>query len=295
MADDLDENYQLEKDLSSSENETEDDVEEEEEPKLGAAPVKFDKNSQPSSKQVENAKNSNKKKNKKKNITEILKLKGSEISKPKFAVEEFKKIIKKYLNENLSSVEKNDLKLSGDPDELNSKLDNLIMKRGKISKLKLDEQFNKKFNNKLENYLKKPKAKKLQRPFVLVLTSSAIRCIEIQKQLEKSNELIQKKRLRWMHAFAKHKKLNEQIEMLNKSKTPTHLVLGTPQRIAQLVEANALMLSCVKYVIIDYSHRDCKLKRFIDIPDIRQEFLGFTFKSLFQLNKEKNKFKFFLS
>jgi len=98
-----------------------------------------------------------------------------------------------------------------------------------------------------------------------------------------------------MHAFAKHKKLQEQIDFIKNSKTPIHLVYATPQRLAQLVEADALKLNLLKYVCIDYTARDCKLKRFVDIPDLKEEFLKFINKFLFKLNKEKIKFKFYLA
>ena len=122
-----------------------------------------------------------------------------------------------------------------------------------------------------------------------------MKCIEIQKKLDSKISLIKSKKLKWFHAFAKHKKLNEQIEQLKHIKSPVHLVYATPQRLSQLIEANALKLSLLKYVVIDYTSRDCKLKRFIDMPDLRDEFFKLTHKYLFPLNKEKIKFKFYLA
>lgn len=98
-----------------------------------------------------------------------------------------------------------------------------------------------------------------------------------------------------MHAFAKHKKLKEQVEFVQKSKNPIHLVYATPQRLAQLVEAKALKLDLLKYVVIDYTWRDVKQKRFVDMPAIKEEFFKFCFNTLLKLNKDKIQVKFYLA
>lgn len=241
----------------------------------------------------------NRRRPKKKNITEILALKKDELEQPTYAVNEFKKCLLKYINVNLSSVEKNELNLNevsltGEPVEtIENKLEKLILKRNKISHLPFDEQFNAKFNDKLALFLEKPPLKKS--PFLVVLCSSAMRCIDIQTKLDTSNVLIKNKKLRWMHAFAKHKKLPVQIEFIQKLKTPINIVYATPQRLSQLVEANALSLDELKYLVIDYTHRDVKQKRFMDMPDIKEEFLKFCFTTLLKLNKETNQVKFYLA
>ncbi len=89
--------------------------------------------------------------------------------------------------------------------------------------------------------------------------------------------------------------MNDQIDFIKNCKTPIHLVYATPSRLAQLVDANALKLNLLRYVIVDYASRDCKLKRFIDMPDLRDEFFKLTHKYLFGLNKEKIKFRFYLA
>jgi len=280
MADELDENYTLDKKFKVAEPiDDQEDLDE-----LQTKSNKFDK---PISKETSNSK---KIKTKKKNITEILEIKKKELNKPSYAYDEFKRILTKFIVDNLSSVERKDFGLN---ENLNEKLDELIVKRTKTSKLPFEQQFEKFFSKKFEKHLQKEP--KLRRPFTIVLCSSAVRCIELQKKLDSTNELIKKKKLKWMHAFAKHKKLQEQIDFIKNSKTPIHLVYATPQRLAQLVEADALKLNLLKYVCIDYTARDCKLKRFVDIPDLKEEFLKFINKFLFKLNKEKIKFKFYLA
>lgn len=286
MADELDENYQLEKKFKIKAAELDEFSDSNEQS------FQLNKKSKFEQTRASNESNNKKIKKKKKNITEILELKKNDLNKPSYASNEFKNSLKKFINENLSSVEKNEFNLHED---LDTKLDELIVKRTQVSKLPFEQQFESFFSSKLNNYLEKESSQKKKKPFVIILCSSAIRCIELQKKLDFSIGLIKSKKIKWMHAFAKHKKLNEQIDFIEKCKTPIHLIYATPQRLAQLVEAGALNLNLLKYVVMDYMFRDCKLKRFIDMPDLREEFFKLTHKYLFSLNKEKIKFKFYLA
>lgn len=286
MADELDENYQLEKKFKIKAADLDEFSDSNEQS------FQLNKKSKFEQTRASNESNNKKIKKKKKNITEILELKKNDLNKPSYASNEFKNSLKKFINENLSSVEKNEFNLHED---LDTKLDELIVKRTQVSKLPFEQQFESFFSSKLNNYLEKESSQKKKKPFVIILCSSAIRCIELQKKLDSSIDLIKSKKIKWMHAFAKHKKLNEQIDFIEKCKTPIHLIYATPQRLAQLVEAGALNLNLLKYVVMDYMFRDCKLKRFIDMPDLRDEFFKLTHKYLFSLNKEKIKFKFYLA
>lgn len=286
MADELDENYQLEKKFKIKAADLDEFSDSNEQS------FQLNKKSKFEQTRASNESNNKKIKKKKKNITEILELKKNDLNKPSYASNEFKNSLKKFINENLSSVEKNEFNLHED---LDTKLDELIVKRTQVSKLQFEQQFESFFSSKLNNYLEKESSQKKKKPFVIILCSSAIRCIELQKKLDSSIDLIKSKKIKWMHAFAKHKKLNEQIDFIEKCKTPIHLIYATPQRLAQLVEAGALNLNLLKYVVMDYMFRDCKLKRFIDMPDLRDEFFKLTHKYLFSLNKEKIKFKFYLA
>lgn len=309
--DDLDENYELDENFSTKyehQSNIDTDNEENEIPVVEEAPSennkkpikrKFDQVTRNEKSNTNALNDVSKKKNKKKNITEMLALKKSEIEQPTYAINEFKKILIKYSNVNLSSVEKNELNLSevsltGEPVEsVDEKLEKIILKRNKLSHLPFDEQFNQKFNDKLQVYLKKPSVK--QSPFIIVLCSSAMRCIEIQTKLDTSNELIKQKKVRWMHAFAKHKKLPLQIDQIKKLKTPINIVYATPQRLVQLVEADALRLTELKYLVVDYTHRDVKQKRFMDMVEMKEEFLKFCFGTLLKLNKNTTQVKFYLA
>lgn len=182
-----------------------------------------------------------------------------------------------------------------------ARLNKMILKRkASLSKLEVQEHFNKKFNSKIKKYLvnKKSQQQGKHAPFAFVLCSSAMRCIELQRLFDANNKYLKEKKLNWFHAFAKHKKLNEQIEYLNKkqSKQTIDLVYATPQRLTQLIEAKCFDLSQLKYVLVDYTHRDCKLKRFVDMNEIKSEFFVLLFKHLIYLNKQSENihFKFYL-
>jgi hypothetical protein len=267
MADDLEENYVIEENFLNKKKQNDDEID-----------IEFDTQQQPGE-VVE----TNRKKQKKKTITEILELNKDEINKPEYARNELIKILNDYIDKKLSIVEKNDLNLTEDTIGY---LNKLILKR-KSTKLSLEKQFEKKYEQKLQKYLKLPKLKNGQ-PFAIVLCSSAQRCIEVQRQLDKFTG----KRIRWMYAFAKHKKLVEQIDFLKKNRV--NLIFATPNRLNQLLADNddvfrGKFLKQIKYLVIDYTNRDCKLKRFIDINEIRSEFIKLFFDFIQTANcKAKN-------
>ena len=114
MADDLDENYELEEKYRPH---LANDVSDEE-TEISSVPSdnkskkrKFEdlvSNGNKANKLIKSSSDdSEKKKKKKKNITEILKLKKDEFTQPAYATNEFKKFFFKFMNEKLSSVEKN--------------------------------------------------------------------------------------------------------------------------------------------------------------------------------------------
>lgn len=122
MADDLDENYELEEKfaykpstvddsgVSSDSEETEPDENNKLSKKRKLDQSKSNPFEKGNKKGAENGADSSEtaaKKKKKKNITEILQLKKDELSQPSYATNEFKKHVLKFMNENLSSVEKN--------------------------------------------------------------------------------------------------------------------------------------------------------------------------------------------
>ena len=287
MADDLDENYFIEKEFEQKPASIPYVEDEDEDEEITETKPSLKRKSDSSPKVAEE----NKKKKKKLNITEILKLKSAEINKPNYAIDEFKTCLMKYITENLSSVEKNEYNLSKNVDK---RLGKMLLKRKKTHNLPVEVQFKKKFNKKLSQLLEE-KCSAKQKPFMIVLCSSAVRCIELQKLIDKKCDLTRSGKLRWIYAFAKHKKLNEQVELIKKLKHDLNLVYATPQRLAQLMQADAIKLEGLKYVMIDYMHRDVKQKRFLDTPEIKMDFLKLFFDWFIKLNKNEINVQFYLA
>ncbi|NXO21316.1 CMS1 protein, partial [Cisticola juncidis] len=120
------------------------------------------------------------------------------------------------------------------------------------------------------SYLKEicPKWAKLRRKHqekkslvMLVLCSSALRSLELIKSMTAF-----KGDCRVLKLFAKHIKIKEQINMLEKG--VFHVGIGTPGRVKALVEQDALCLNSTKYLILDWNWRDQKLRRMMDIPEV---------------------------
>jgi hypothetical protein len=304
MADDLDENFLLDEKIKAH-SDSEDDNEEEEQIKSTDSNEAFENSNSQQPNQtgsINKDKTKKKKKNKRLNISELLKLRGDQFDQDDFQTNEFKSQMVAYLNKHLSSVEKNELNLSDQV--LNERLSEMIMKPAKklnknsekVKKVLVSKLFQKKLGKKCETYLKSSKATQKQAPFIIILCQSAVRCIEVQRELDLHVDLLKQRQMLWMHAFAKHKKLDEQIEYIKKQrKQSTHLVYATPKRFEQLLDAECFDLKHLKYVLVDYTHRDVKLKRLFDLHEIRVDFMNLCFKHLLRLNKEKVKFKFLLA
>ncbi|XP_020640621.3 protein CMSS1 [Pogona vitticeps] len=99
---------------------------------------------------------------------------------------------------------------------------------------------------------------------MLIICSSALRCLELIKSIAAF-----KGEGRVMKMFAKHIKIQEQIRILEKG--TIHVGVGTPGRIKALVEQDGLSLTGLKYLVLDWNWRDQKLRRLVDIPEIRNE------------------------
>ncbi|XP_008298235.1 protein CMSS1 [Stegastes partitus] len=127
----------------------------------------------------------------------------------------------------------------------------------------------------LSSYLKQvcPKWAKIQKQHtakssvvLLIVCSSALRTIELIKQLTTF-----KGEAKALKLFAKHIKVEEQVKLLQKG--VTHIGVGTPGRISALIEKDGLNLQALKYLILDWNWRDQKLRRMVDIPEIKVDFM----------------------
>ncbi|KAG0366417.1 U3-containing 90S pre-ribosomal complex subunit-domain containing protein [Gamsiella multidivaricata] len=98
-------------------------------------------------------------------------------------------------------------------------------------------------------------------PVVLIVSSSGVRAVDVIRALPLFAEAAKVGKL-----FAKHLKVAEQVYFLKN--TPTHICVGTPNRIEKLIEDDALHLDRLELVLLD-CHKDAKKRTILDIQEIR--------------------------
>ncbi|XP_072471481.1 protein CMSS1 isoform X3 [Notamacropus eugenii] len=101
---------------------------------------------------------------------------------------------------------------------------------------------------------------------MLIICSSALRALELIRSTSAF-----KGECKVLKLFAKHIKIQEQVKLLEKG--VVHLGVGTPGRIKALIQQDVLNLNSLKYLVFDWNWRDQKLRRLMDIPEIRKEVL----------------------
>ncbi|XP_012787771.2 protein CMSS1 isoform X1 [Sorex araneus] len=186
------------------------------------------------------------KKRRKKKITDILAKSEPKPGTP----EDLQKLMKDYYSSKRSVIELEELTL---PDCCFLKANDLT--------------------HSLSSYLKEicPKWVKLRKNHsekksvvMLVICSSAVRALELIRSMTafKGDSKIIK-------LFAKHIKVQEQVKLLEKH--IVHLGVGTPGRIKELVKQGGLNLNPLKFLVFDWNWRDQKLRRMMDIPEIRKD------------------------
>ncbi|KAL2323812.1 hypothetical protein Fmac_022870 [Flemingia macrophylla] len=100
-------------------------------------------------------------------------------------------------------------------------------------------------------------------PAVLILTSSALRCIHLLRGFRSMTKQCHAAKL-----FSKHMKLEEQIALLKKR---VNIASGTPSRIKKLIDTEALSLSRLQVLVLDI-HPDVKGYSLFTLPQVRDEF-----------------------
>ncbi|KAK2171533.1 hypothetical protein NP493_1056g01055 [Ridgeia piscesae] len=115
-----------------------------------------------------------------------------------------------------------------------------------------------------EKMLKKVKDHKGS-PLVLIVTSAATRATDLIRDLKD----VKTKKCKIAKLFAKHIKLKEQEKLLQKS--TVHIGVGTPNRMQALLDSGSLSLKQTKLVLLDWTWRDLKLRRLIDVPETRTD------------------------
>eukprot|EP00899_Mesostigma_viride_P028008 jgi/Mesvir1/8392/Mv12637-RA.1 len=100
-------------------------------------------------------------------------------------------------------------------------------------------------------------------PFLIILCSSAVRCTDVIRDIRAASQGCSVSK-----CFAKHFKLEEQVEML---KEPTDIAVGTPHRIGKLLDVGALSTERLRFVGLDMWLNPKQWSQF-DIPEIRVDF-----------------------
>ncbi|KAJ8517548.1 hypothetical protein ONZ45_g5274 [Pleurotus djamor] len=112
------------------------------------------------------------------------------------------------------------------------------------------------------------KSKSNGAPTLLFVAGAALRVADITR-------ILKDKRLRGdkggdvAKLFAKHFKLSEHISYLKRTKIGT--AVGTPARLGQLLESDALSESALTHIILDITFHDAKKRSLLDIPETRDE------------------------
>jgi len=122
-------------------------------------------------------------------------------------------------------------------------------------------------------------------PIILVISGSAVRCCQLNQEANNyKGENCKTGKL-----FAKHLKLKDQAAKLKKDKID--FAVGTPARVLELCEQGHLNLSHTKLVVIDYNWRNVKLKRIVDIKEVKEPLMKFVTKHVIPafVNHEKAK------
>uniref|UniRef100_A0AAQ4S1R0 Cms1 ribosomal small subunit homolog n=1 Tax=Gasterosteus aculeatus aculeatus TaxID=481459 RepID=A0AAQ4S1R0_GASAC len=202
-----------------------------------------------------------KRRRKKKTITDVL---SSSEPKPG-CPSDLQNLLTQHFSDKLSVIEQEDLKLQ----------DSSFLSSNDLT-------------HTISSFLKQvcPKWSKIQKQHtekralvLLVVCSSALRAIELIKQMT-----VFKGEAKAVKLFAKHIKIEEQIKLLQKG--VTHIGVGTPGRMSALVEKEGLSLQALKYVVLDWNWRDQKLRRMVDVPEVKLDLMKLLLGGILQRCKE---------
>ncbi|KAJ4847494.1 hypothetical protein Tsubulata_011387 [Turnera subulata] len=100
-------------------------------------------------------------------------------------------------------------------------------------------------------------------PAVLIISTSALRCIELLRGVRSLT-----KECHAVKLFSKHMKVEEQVALL---KNRVNFASGTPNRLKKLIDIEALGLSRLTMILLDM-HTDVKGYSLLTLPQVRDEF-----------------------
>lgn len=104
-------------------------------------------------------------------------------------------------------------------------------------------------------------------PLMLILTSSAVRAVDLLRHTSS----FKGEDCKTAKLFAKHFKVEDQGKLLREK--VTHLAVGTPHRILTLIEEKHLHVSKLKYVVVDWTWCDVKMRRISNMPMVKDSFV----------------------
>lgn len=119
-------------------------------------------------------------------------------------------------------------------------------------------------------------------PRMIILTGGALRVISLRKlMIDLGGPDCKVAKL-----FAKHMKVKEQCSFLSKS--VVHVAVGTPKRISELIDLDALKLNRLRYLAIDWNFRDKKLQRMVDLTQVKNDLVDALIKHFIPTILENN-------
>lgn len=105
-------------------------------------------------------------------------------------------------------------------------------------------------------------------PLVIILSANANRSLE----LNRDSGVFKGEKCKTAKLFARHLKPEAQAKFLESN--VVHFAIGTPARVGSLLAQGSLSLNCLKLVMLDWNWRDVKMKRMLDIVDIRNSLMS---------------------
>ncbi|KAI1611251.1 U3-containing 90S pre-ribosomal complex subunit-domain containing protein [Exophiala viscosa] len=99
-------------------------------------------------------------------------------------------------------------------------------------------------------------------PHTIIVTSSGIRTADLTRDLRGLNT----EKSKVAKLIAKHMKLKDNIEYMQK--TNVGIAVGTPMRIKDLIDADAIRTDRIQMVVVDGSYRDEKKRTIFEMDDL---------------------------
>ncbi|KAI5080901.1 hypothetical protein GOP47_0004084 [Adiantum capillus-veneris] len=115
-----------------------------------------------------------------------------------------------------------------------------------------------------DSLCKVDKNKENGNPALLVVCSSATRCVDLLKGLRSLTKACKPAKL-----FAKHIKVEEQVKALQDY---VNIAVGTPNRVKKLIDIGALGLGSLEVVLLDM-HEDAKGFTIFTVPQVKNDLL----------------------